>query len=155
MYKILLATDGSEHAFKTIGKAAQLLKMLQGSVTVLSVVEDVPVYKGLGGLSARETELLHQSIEQVAREGLDKTKQTLAGNGIEANTLLRMGQAADVICEVVEEDGYDMVIVGDTGFGGIKELFLGSVSNKVAHKAKADVLIIKWMYQSIEGRPEI
>ncbi len=147
MYKILLATDGSEHSFKTIDKAVQLLKMLQGSVTVLSVVEDMPVYKGLGGLSARETELLHQGIEQVAREGLDKTEQALAEHGIEASTLLRKGRAADVICEVVEAGDFNMVIVGDTGFGGIKELFLGSVSNKVAHKAKADVLIIKWMYQ--------
>ena len=147
MYKVLLATDGSEHSFKTIGKAIKLLKQLKAGVTVLSVVEDVPVYKGLGGLSAKETETLHRGIEQIAQEGLEKTRKALSTEGIEASTLLRKGQPADVICEVVEEGNYDMVIVGDTGFGGIKELFLGSVSNKVAHKAKTDVLIIKWMYQ--------
>ena len=144
---ILLATDGSEHSFKTIGKAIKLLKRLNASVTVLSVVEDVPVYKGLGGLSSKETETLHQGIEQIAQEGLEKTRKALFAEGIGVNTLLRKGQPAEVICDVVEEGNHDMVIVGDTGFGGIKELFLGSVSNKVAHKAKTDVLIIKWMYE--------
>ena len=147
MYKVLLATDGSEHSFKTIVKAIKLLKQLDASVTVLSVVEDIRIYKGLGQLSAKETETLHQGIETVAIEGLEKTKEALTKEGIQASTLLRKGQPADVICEVAEEGRYDMVILGDTGFGGIKELFLGSVSNKVAHKAKTDVFIIKWMYE--------
>ncbi len=147
MYKILLATDGSEHSLKMIGKATKMIRLLNANLTVLTVVEDVPVFKGLGGLSARETATLHTSMEQVAQEGLQNAKQVLAEHGIEASTMLRKGQPAEVICKVAEEGHYDMVVLGDTGFGGLKELFLGSVSNKVAHKVKTDVFIVKWKHE--------
>ncbi|MDH5659092.1 MAG: universal stress protein [Nitrosopumilus sp.] len=37
----------------------------------------------------------------------------------------------------------DLIVIGARGLGSAKEIFLGSVSNYVLHKAKKPVLIVK------------
>ena len=37
----------------------------------------------------------------------------------------------------------DMIIIGARGLGGLKKMFLGSVSNYVVHKSKIPVMIVK------------
>lgn len=147
MYKkILLATDGSEHSLKTVQKAAELAGPLQAEVTILSVIEDVALYKGLGDLSAEQRESLYANMEKAAKDDLEKTLKHFKDKGIEVITMLRWGRPGEKICETVEEGAFDLVVLGDSGYGGVKELLLGSVSNKVAHCAKTDVLIVKWMH---------
>ena len=58
-------------------------------------------------------------------------------------TMIRAGKPAEIIIEEAEKGDFDLIILGDTGRGGLKELFLGSVSNKVAHQARTDVMIVK------------
>lgn len=144
--KILLATDGSEHSMKTVRKAVDLAEPLQAEVTILSVIEDVTLYKGLGDLSAEERESLYANMEKATKDDLEMTVQMFQDRGVEVKTMLRWGRPAEKICEAVEEGGFDLVVLGDSGYGGVKELLLGSVSNKVAHCAKTDVLIVKWMH---------
>jgi nucleotide-binding universal stress UspA family protein len=37
----------------------------------------------------------------------------------------------------------DLIVIGSRGLGGVKEAFLGSVSNHVMHKSLMPVLIVK------------
>ena len=42
MFKVLLATDGSQSSFKAVDKTIQLVKNMKAEVTVLTVVHDAP-----------------------------------------------------------------------------------------------------------------
>ena len=53
------------------------------------------------------------------------------------------GRPADKIVETAKEGMFDLIVIGSRGLGGIKEFFLGSVSNRVADKAPCPVLIVK------------
>ena len=53
------------------------------------------------------------------------------------------GRAADKIVETANNGGFDLIVIGSRGLGGIKEFFLGSVSDRVADEAKCPVLIVK------------
>ena len=53
------------------------------------------------------------------------------------------GRAADKIVETANDGGFDLIVIGSRGLGGIKEFFLGSVSDRVADEAKCPVLIVK------------
>jgi nucleotide-binding universal stress UspA family protein len=53
------------------------------------------------------------------------------------------GRPADEIVETAKEGNFDLIVMGSRGLGGIKEFFLGSVSDRVADEAECPVLIVK------------
>ncbi|MDF2039112.1 universal stress protein [Cytobacillus oceanisediminis] len=53
------------------------------------------------------------------------------------------GSPADSICEYAAAENADLIIVGSSGKGGIKKMFLGSTSSKIAKNAPCPVLIAK------------
>ena len=57
--------------------------------------------------------------------------------------LAREGDPADAILDVAEEEGADLIVVGNKGMTGAKRFLLGSVPNKVSHHAPCSVIIIR------------
>jgi nucleotide-binding universal stress UspA family protein len=43
----------------------------------------------------------------------------------------------------MKQNKFDLVVIGSRGMGGIKEAFLGSVSNAIVHKSHVSVLVVK------------
>ncbi len=63
----------------------------------------------------------------------------LLGPGPAAQSYLKI----DKILEVAEQEGVDLIIVGNKGMTGAKRFLLGSVPNKVSHHAPCSVMIIR------------
>jgi nucleotide-binding universal stress UspA family protein len=63
--------------------------------------------------------------------------------GVDANTYARQGDPADVIVDVAEEQGADLIMVGNKGMTGAKRFLLGSVPDKISHHAPCSVLIVQ------------
>lgn len=147
MYKVLVATDGSKSSFRAVDKTIQLVQAMKAEVTALSVAHEVPLFQDHDGLSSEHLVMVRQNLkegaEKAAKEILEKTESIFRENGLEVSTILKVGHPGEVICHVADEGGYDLVVVGNRGLGGIKELLLGSVSNRVAHCVKSSVLIVK------------
>ncbi|MFM7447672.1 MAG: universal stress protein [Leptolyngbyaceae cyanobacterium] len=53
------------------------------------------------------------------------------------------GSAGRVICDLAASWGADLIVVGNRGRSGLKQLLLGSVSNYVLHHAPCSVLIVR------------
>ncbi len=53
-----------------------------------------------------------------------------------------MGNPAHNICDLAQTWSADLILVGSRGRTGIKEMFLGSVSNYITHHAPCSVLIV-------------
>lgn len=143
MQKILLATDGSDYSLQSLKKIIPMAKTLQAKLTILSVAEEIPFIRGTEGMSKKELDALVSSINRETENGLEKAHNLFKSAGLAVETMMRAGKPAEVICEEAEKGNFDLIILGDTGRGGLKELFLGSVSNKVVHQAKVDVMIVK------------
>jgi len=141
--KILLATDGSDYSLESLRKVIPMAKALQAELTILAVAEEIPLLRGTEGMSKKEFDALINSINREAEQGLERARQLFEEANIKVNKVLRAGKPAEVIIEEAEKGNFDLVILGDSGGGGIKELFLGSVSNKVVHQVKRDVMIVK------------
>ena len=81
------------------------------------------------------------------REDVDATLRSAAAaareGGIEAETYARQGDPADAILDVAEEQGADLIVVGNKGMTGARRFLLGSVPNRVSHHAPCSVLIIR------------
>ncbi|XP_012833288.1 PREDICTED: universal stress protein A-like protein [Erythranthe guttata] len=61
---------------------------------------------------------------------------------INAETTTEVGDPKDAICEAVEKQNIDLLVIGSHNQGALKRAILGSVSNYCVHNAKCQVLIV-------------
>jgi len=66
----------------------------------------------------------------------------LAAAGVPHRAVLHDGNPVDVMLQVVEEVGADLVVVGSRGIGGSPIQLLGSTSTQVAQRAPCPVTIV-------------
>ena len=149
MYKkILLATDGSPHANNAAEKAVKFQKIWDSKVVIIHSIRDnrVPseLYQNIDNLYSK-----YSKIEDVYQEAgerlLSKTKKMFgeAQSSVETR-LIQEEPPEDYIKRVVEEENFDLVILGSRGqHSKVKKVFLGTVSSKVSTNASCDVLIVK------------
>ncbi len=146
MYKILLATDGSEHTQKVIEEALPIAESIQASVTILTVISEHGFENRIAGeVSSEKWNDIKQYQHKEAEEMVEKAAQPFREKNLKVETKVvagKMGEA-DLICEEAREGSYNLIILGSHGLRGIKEMILGSVSNKVAHIGCKSILIVK------------
>ncbi len=146
--KILLATDGSEHANNAAKKAVEFQKIWDSEVVVIHSIKDnrIPseLYPNIDVLYAK-----YSSLEEVYKDAgtklLNKTKRMFGDRQSSVETRLIEKEAPeDYIRRIVEEEKFDLVVLGSRGqHSKVKKALLGSVSSKVSRNAPCDVLIIK------------
>ncbi|HHU75274.1 MAG TPA: universal stress protein [Firmicutes bacterium] len=141
MYKILVATDGSDHSWRTFVEAVKMAKNLNAEITVITVVDDKPMLAATIPFTVIED--YKGAMEKIANEALQKAIEYSQGEGMEIKTTLKHGHPADTICSFAEKNEFDLVVIGSRGLGKIERLILGSVSNHIANCAKTNVLIVK------------
>lgn len=147
--KILLATDGSPYAQHAAAYVSDLCRRLKEESEVLVVyVKDlggifvaIPVEPG--GEAFFDVEETRQAMEQRAAAALDAAQGALAGSNAQVTTYAPWGRPAEVICEMADAEAVDLIAVGSSGMGQITGLFLGSVSDRILHRAKRPVLVIR------------
>jgi nucleotide-binding universal stress UspA family protein len=142
---ILVGTDGSDTAAAAVARAIEVADGLGAKLQIVSAYEPVPEgrlrqeamrvpYEGAWTVNPRADVLdLLESAERDARAA-----------GIEqVETFARVGDGADAILDVAEEQRCDLIVVGNKGMTGATRFLLGSVPNKVSHHAPCSVMIVR------------
>lgn len=132
--KILLAVNVYENADIVINSAVDFAK--KNNTQILKVVT---VIDCVAPFVPSIVDFQH-SIEQEAKEALDKLVTKISGIKVEHEVLV--GNPAAEIVAYAEESGCDVIVLGSHATNGIN-LLLGSVANAVLHKAKCDVLTVR------------
>ena len=146
--KILVCSDGSTQSRKAMEKAAKIVGESRNSeVAVIHVFEKKTTYRGVNIGYQHMTQEEHDSIVKASKIAGEKilaeAAQFFSEKNIPVTNILKGGHPAQIIARVANEEGYDMIIIGSKGMGGLNRLFLGSVSNAVLLEAKTDVLVVK------------
>jgi nucleotide-binding universal stress UspA family protein len=148
--KILVAVDGSEHAWKALDLAVNLAK---GSDTELFIIHVVP-YEALP-LGLREFARAENVPieEENARYHYSKTLGDAVTSAAETRArdqgLTKVtgwtaeGRPAESIIDAAREKDVDMIAMGSRGLSDATALFLGSVSHKVANHAPCTCVTVK------------
>lgn len=145
MKRVLLATDASEHSLR----AARLLgemahKDPEMGVTLLHVVPLPEVLQPAAAAGAPLT--LPSRLEDYIGNTVPQIMEaTMAALGLEqgrVRTLHVVGTSAEGILTEAKQGGYDLIVMGRRGLSPLKELFLGSVSQAILHRAHVPVLIV-------------
>ncbi len=143
MFKIVVATDGSECAYKAAVYAGFLARIIEDAeITILSVIDAGAIAQASLPPEAIPV-TLSEEMERAASEVLEDTRRKLLWTGKEITVRLGRGVPASVICDVAEKGKFDLVVMGSRGHGHIAGILLGSVSDKVLHTASVPVLIVR------------
>jgi nucleotide-binding universal stress UspA family protein len=127
--------------------AFDLAKKYSAEVMIVSVFDAPSVSLVTPGImfvptsTTRYLDELKAFHDKILSDALKKAKRLKAG--LKVSTKLLQGRAADEIVETAREGGYDILIIGSRGLGGIKGFLLGSISHRVADEAPCPVLIVK------------
>lgn len=138
MFKnVLFPVDQSREAREAAEVVANIVQKYGSSLFLLSVVETPDPN---AEVATQETEPM-MSPEKVAQ--LLKQAQSLFANlGIETETLTREGMPAFTICDVADEIGADLIVMGCRGLGLTEEGAAESVTNRVINLSPCPVLIV-------------
>ena len=143
--KILVALDGSKSANCALDLALDVAEKYSVSILLVSVFN--PYLQRL-----RPSYLTMEDIQPCLEKQKDHHKEILSEALKKANRLkpninisteLKEGRPVDKIIETAKEGNVDLIVMGSRGLGGITQLLLGSVSDRVADHAPCAVLIVK------------
>ena len=147
--RVLVATDGSEHALGAIDIAADIAGPTGAEVTVLHVMR----HAGSGRVPEELRELTrvehvevneHEMLERVAQEIVDGAAKRLRGRGVgKVATRIAVGDPASMVVEAARDSKADLIVIGRRGLGALGSTLLGSVSLKVSQIADVPVLTAK------------
>ncbi|MFD2173876.1 universal stress protein [Rhodobacter lacus] len=128
----------ANRAFRPIKR---VLVAHDGGVSALKAVDHIsrsPLFAGL------EVHLVAIDIEAPAVEKrLSDAKAMLAAAGIIAETTLLQGQPESVLGRMVEEQGYDMLVMGAYGHSRIRSLFIGSTTTATMRACRVPFLLFR------------
>jgi nucleotide-binding universal stress UspA family protein len=145
MIRMLVATDGSEYAIRAAEFAARLAREVGKAEVLLLNVGHVPVYAlgGPGPDALVDLGQLEEGLERAGQAILARTGEAFAGVDIPVRASYRCGDPAGEIIKRAQEAQADLIIVGSRGLGEIGGLFLGSVSERILHRARVPVLVVR------------
>lgn len=137
--KILLATDGSDNARRAADEAAGLARELSSHVILVYIINTPPSQSRM----AKANFDVHSLLEEDARSDIKDTMNLFDKEGFPYTLKVAIGDPATEIIEIAEKEMADLIVIGSRGLGTIKGVFMGSVSQKVAHQASCPVMIVK------------
>ncbi len=145
MYKkILVPLDGSELAECALEHAKAIaIGCNVPEVVLLRVVE--PTYAVADALSDSEgmyTELSNQIQKAAELYIIDVTEKFKQKYGINVQSALVYGSAANEILEYTKNNQVDLIIMTTHGRSGLSRWLLGNVADRVSHHSNVPVLII-------------
>lgn len=144
--KILVCTDGSKDSQKALAEAAKIAGGCNADeLAIIHVYDNTKVFLGEAA-SLSQVERFQELLEQQKEERkniLADALQFFEGKNISVSTIFEEGHPVEVINKVAAEGGFDMIVIGSRGLGGLKKLFLGSISSAVVQEASVSVLTVK------------
>lgn len=146
MIRLLVATDGSEHAIRAAELALRLVRELKQAEVVAVNVGHIPEAAfGAAGVPGASVDMagLIEGLDRAGQQILDRTEAVLAGADAPVRRDYRPGDPAAGIVRAAQEYKADLIIMGSRGLGQIGGLVLGSVSERVLHAARRPVLIVR------------
>jgi nucleotide-binding universal stress UspA family protein len=135
--KVLVATDGSEHAMKAVQRGLELAE--QGAeVTLMSVA-----YYAKDGFDSMPFNI-QDKLEDEAKKALAQAKAVFDAKNIKVETIMEAGIVpANNIIRRATDDKFDRLIMGSAGKTGLNLALMGSTASKVVAHAPCEVTIVR------------
>jgi len=137
--RVLAAVDGSDPSLKAVRMAAEMARQFGARLTLVHVVPRLLLPPDVYGLTIATVEREHRAYAEGVLQG---AIEAVRGPGLEVNTSILFGPPAECIAEEAAAADVGLVVVGSRGHGAVARVFLGSVSDRLAHICSKPVLVV-------------
>ena len=135
--RILVPLDGSKNSVRGLDNAIYLARQCQATIVGIYVLPRVPVS------TYRKIQYPEKELLMDAERNMKFAKKHCAQNGVIFEKKISFGDTGYTIVRYTKDKKFDMIVIGARGKGALREIFFGSVSNYVLHKASVPVLVVK------------
>lgn len=170
--KVLIATDGSEHATKAVEFGSDIAARYDAAVVLVHVLlrhelsEDMKRMAAVEHLTRQEPlpsaavpavdlaniinmrggmpKVSDEALSAVGERVLEHAEEIARDRGVD--TVVKRvedGKPVDRILAVAKEEGVDLIVSGARGLSDLESLLVGSVSHKLAHLAPVTCLTVR------------
>ncbi|WP_226782779.1 universal stress protein [Oceaniglobus trochenteri] len=142
---ILAPYDGSKNADRALEKTAQLSKLTDARVSLLTVFRHHSMLEAsLSMVRVSDPGSIDDAMREHATGIIEHGRKLLLEAGVQnVRAFVRSGRPARAIHEFAQKHQVDLIILGSRGLGASGDSYLlGSVSHKVTGLAKCPVLVV-------------
>jgi nucleotide-binding universal stress UspA family protein len=141
--RILVPTDGSPRSRKAADQAITLAKSVGGAITVYYAIPPVsPALLGDGMPIPPETiEALDAQQQAAGEKYVAKILKAADKAGVAHDSLINRAAPAEGIVAAARKKKCDAILMGTHGWGAVKSLLLGSVTQRVLSLATVPVIV--------------
>ena len=146
MYSSVIAgTDGSPTARHAVLHAAAICRATEAPLHLVAVHRPPTA---AGAASPEAAMWIGAAIEgsrdavEATKTALEEEAEKLRADGVTVTTHVCEGEPADVLIDVADVTRSDLIVVGSKGMHGARR-FIGSVPNRISHRAPVSVLIVR------------
>ena len=136
--KILIANDGSEGARKALSTAIEHAKLTAAELHMVSV-EELPRF------ASSVDENVEEKQEQNHRFArfLCEARRTAEADGVGLAARVVAGHAVPTIVELIEREGFDLLVIGFMGHSALYNRLIGSTTDRLVELTPCPVLVVK------------
>ena len=143
--KIMACFDGSDHAVSALLNAADLAQKYQGTLDVATVI-----HIDMNAIAVGGSAVMIPIHEEEAKANADADADAMLANAAKLTqeagyaaptTHVLRGTPAEAILEHATTSGADLIVAGRRGYGTLRGMLVGSVSQKLISHATCPVLI--------------
>lgn len=139
--KILVAIDGSESSLKALQTALGLMDQFAQppALTLINVHNDSFIRRHQHQVGKQA---IDEYLAEVHAADLEGAMRLLDERGVRYDVVRAHGDLAGMIAAHAAGDGFDLVVIGSKGRGGLADLVMGSVASKLLAVCKVPVLVV-------------
>lgn len=143
--KILVAVDGSKSSFNALDKAIELQKLMDTEIYLICVYKHHSLFEASLSIGRPDSmDIPDKVLSEYAKEIVNHAKEQAKEKGaVKVRGFVKAGRPSRVITKFAEDKEVDLIVVGTRGTHSDKDgMLLGSVSHRVASRAKCPVLVV-------------
>jgi nucleotide-binding universal stress UspA family protein len=140
---ILLPTDFSDKAKIALPFAIDLAKKYGAKLHVIHVFDESAFDPAFFSTSEDTASNYFEKVQAGFQKEIEKIFEGQDYGGVNIITVLSNGNAFVKIIEYAKTNAVDLIVMGTHGRSGLSSIFMGSVTEKVIHKAHCPVLTVR------------
>ena len=142
MKKLLVPCDFSAQATNAFKSALSIAGKAGGEVHVLHVIELPVLHDAVLMPVLSFEEALFRELEEKATKEFSRLQEYNTA-GISVSTKVLFGPTSRMILDYITDNEIDLVIMGTRGVSGLREVFIGSNTEKIVRQSTVPVLAVR------------